>query len=291
MTEKKRVTSAAVVCHKGCVRKNNEDNFSFNGDRMKLDEMNEGAMISRSFADECQLYAVVDGMGGGDLGERASAIAASMLVDVLEELQAQQPEACLHQAMGQMSRAVAEDCRANNAEYEGTTCTALVIKGQTGYTCNVGDSRIYRLRSGSLEQLTQDHSLVWEAFQNGEMTREQARKSPMNNMITRYLGMDPDEAPEQFDSISQFGVSEGDRYMLCSDGVSDMLSNQRIEMVMGQPISALECATTLVALALEEGGKDNSTCIVVDVKAAKEHRPTRKKNENETTLTTTTAIL
>lgn len=291
MSERKQVTSAAVVCHKGCVRKNNEDNFSFNGDRMKLDEMNEGAMISRSFADECQLYAVVDGMGGGDLGERASAIAASMLVDVLEELKTEQPEACLHQAMGRMSRAVLEDCRANNAEYEGTTCAALVIKGQTGHVCNVGDSRVYRFRSGCLEQLTQDHSLVWEAYQNGEMTREQARKSPMNNMITRYLGMDPDEAPSSFESISQFAVAEGDRYILCSDGVSDLLSNERIESIMEQPMSALECATTLVAQALEEGGKDNSTCIVVDVKASKEHRPAKKKNENETTLTTTTAIL
>ncbi len=291
MAEKKQVISAAVVSHKGCVRKNNEDNFSFNGDRMKLEEMNAGAMISRSFTDDCQLYAVVDGMGGGDLGERASAIAASMLVDVLDELRVQQPEACLHQAIGRINRAVLDDCRANDAEYEGTTCTALVIREQAGYVCNVGDSRVYRLRNGRLEQLTQDHSLVWDAYINGEMTREQARKSPMNNMITRYLGMDPEEMPASFESISQVDVSQGDRFMLCSDGVSDLMSNERIASVMVEPISALECATRLVAMALEEGGKDNTTCIVVDVKTAKEHRSPKKKNDNETTLTTTTAII
>lgn len=265
MPAEKQIVNAAVVCHKGCVRNNNEDNFLFNGDRMKLQEMDAGAVICQRFEDACQLYAVVDGMGGGDLGERASAIAAGMLVGVLEEITAREPEQCMHQAVMRINRAIQEDCRMQGAEYEGTTLAALTIKNGMAYICNVGDSRVYRLRSGSLEQMTEDHSLVWDAFRNGEMSREQARKSAMNNMITKYLGMEDDEIPASFEAQRHDLLQEGDRFMICSDGVSDLLSHEIIAKLMMQNKDPQKCATVLVQSALEEGGKDNATCIVVDV--------------------------
>ena len=287
---KVQLVNAAVACHKGCVRNNNEDNFLFNGDRMKLEEMDAGALIGRRFEDGCQLYAVVDGMGGGDLGERASAIAAGMLVGVLADMARLDPAQCLTQAAYQINRAVRDDCREHGADYEGTTMTALALRDGTAHICNVGDSRVYRLRGDALEQLTEDHSVVWEEYRAGRMTMEQARKSPSNNMITRFLGMEDADMPEPFAALRQETLQPGDRFMLCSDGVSDLLSFRTIAEVMQREKDPLPCAVALIQMALEEGGKDNATCIVADVIKVTEGGSAAPKAPAAQTTTTTISL-
>lgn len=282
MSAEQQTANAAVVCLQGCVRGNNEDNFLLNGDRMLLSEMDQGAVISQSFSDKCLLFAVADGMGGGDLGERASSIAVGMLRDAMEELASASPETYINDVALRINRAVFSDCRAHGADFEGTTLAALTIKDGSAYISHIGDSRVYRMRGARLEQMTDDHSAVWEAYLHGEMTAEEARKSPYNNMITRYLGMNEADVPEHFTACRRESALPGDRFMLCSDGLSDLISNEVIARVMGREETPLSCAKALVAIALEEGGKDNVTCLVVDIpssspKPPKDPRPSERQ--------------
>lgn len=260
-------TDTAVVCHKGCVRGNNEDNFFLNGDYMPLEDMDRGVTITQRFTEDGQLFAVLDGMGGTQLGERASWIAAGMLSGIWMEIRTQDPEICMKRIIPEINAKIQEDCRAHDEDYEGTTIAAIAFSNRTAYVFNIGDSRVYRFHDDTLKQLTEDHSSVWEKYRDGQMTMEQARRSPENNMITRYLGMDESDIPEQWMDCQQLSLQEGDRYILCSDGISDMYSFDRFAGLVRNTrgLEPVQCAYELVRVALEEGGKDNMTCMVVDI--------------------------
>ena len=261
----KQQIEMAIVCHKGCVRGNNEDNFFVNGDYMPLSQMDTGAVFTHTFTDASQLYGIMDGMGGGSMGERASAIAAKSLLNVYVNMKREKLPDLIERWALKINRAVQEDCKAHDADLEGTTMTLLALRDGTAYVGNVGDTRAYLLRDGKLVQKSWDHSVVADLYRQGKLTAEQARKSPQNNMIYRYLGMNENEIPQKgFVYTDQWQISEGDRYMLCSDGLSDLLSDGEIRMIMSSVRSPLECARRLVSQALEMGGKDNTTCIVAD---------------------------
>lgn len=255
---------AAVVCHKGCVRGNNEDNFFFNGDFMPLQEMNEGAMIEHTFTDKHQLYGVFDGMGGGEWGERASAIAAQTIQTTYLAMKKGDIAKHLNDFAYRANARVVEDGRAHQVDTQGTTMAVLAISGAAAQVANVGDSRVYLLRDSQLKQLSMDHSMVGELVREGHMTAEQARKSSNNNVITHYLGMPDDELPTQLVYQVTEEVKDGDRFMLCSDGLCDLMSNAALERKLRSFDQPLDCARQLVMDALEMGGKDNTTVIVLD---------------------------
>lgn len=255
---------AAVVCHKGCVRGNNEDNFFFNGDFMPLQEINEGAAIQHTFHDKCQMYGVFDGMGGGDWCERASTIAVQTLQRTFLSLNKGDPVKLLADFAAKANAHILEDGRAHQVDTQGTTMAVLALRGKRCYIANVGDSRVYRLRDGELQQLSSDHSLVAEQVRTGQLTPEQARKSPLNNVITQYLGMPEEDMPPQLVYQMQGEARPGDRFMLCSDGLCDLLSAGALQHTLTTVTDPLACATQLVADALEMGGKDNTTCIIAD---------------------------
>lgn len=255
---------AAVVCHKGCVRGNNEDNFFFNGDFMLLQEINEGAAIQHTFHDKCQMYGVFDGMGGGDWGERASTIAVQTLQRTYLSLGKGDPARLLSDFALKANARILEDGHAHQVTTQGTTMAVLTLCGHRCYIANVGDSRVYRLRDGKLQQLSYDHSLVGDMMRAGLLTAEQARKHPDSNIITQYLGMPEANLPAQLVYHAQEDVRPGDRFMLCSDGLCDLLSADALTRTLTAVSDPLACATRLVADALEMGGKDNTTCIIVD---------------------------
>ena len=263
---KKQVIRAAVVCHKGCERDNNEDNFFFNGDLMPLNQMDQGAQIVQEFTDAKQLYAVCDGMGGANLGERAAYISVRQMVNFSNTFAQGTINQNIEQFANRISQEVAADAVKNQTRIEGSTLAMVAIVKQMIYVANVGDSRVYRLRGGELKQLSDDHSEVNRMRAAGLLTEEEARKAENSNVITRYIGMDDKKRPAPFAYQSKHTLVAGDRIMLCSDGVSDLMSRAQLQELMTSAASAEEAARALVLNALELGGKDNATAIVLDVK-------------------------
>lgn len=263
MADKKSVW-AAVVCHKGCARANNEDNFFFNGSLMALENMNEGVLMEHTFTQKVHVFAVFDGMGGGDCGERASAIAAQTMQNMYTHRSAPGVSKMLKDYITKINDRIVRDAQRYKADTEGTTAAILMLRDGFSYVTNVGDSRVYRLRKGALEQLSTDHSVVGELVQQGKYTPEQARKAENNNIITSYLGMLPEDISQQKVSQVKLEAELGDRYLVCSDGLYDLMSDEDIRARLVSFASPLDCARTLVEDALELSGKDNVTCIVAD---------------------------
>jgi len=141
----------------------------------------------------------------------------------------------------------------------GTTLVALVVEETRVWVLNVGDSRCYRLRRGRLEQLTLDHSLVEEQVRIGRMSRAEALRSPMRNMITRALGTQVRVTPDCF----QFEAEPGDIFLLCSDGLTRELTDEQIAGILAESQTANDAAARLVRLANDAGGEDNVTVVVI----------------------------
>ena len=173
------------------------------------------------------------------------------------------------QALDRYARRATEliwnDAQRHNTQGMGTTLAALAINGDSCCVSNVGDSRIYLLRASQLTIVSRDQTMVYSLYLNGTLTLEQARKHPQNNVISQFLGMNPAQLPEVYTCANEFRVCRGDRFMLCSDGVCDLLSQKAISTALRKSATPIEAAETVVLAALEMGGKDNTTCIVVDL--------------------------
>jgi protein phosphatase len=208
--------------------------------------------------------AVADGMGGHSAGEVASAIA----IEELAALGHRGPWANETAATDDLKQAI---LRANRRIREmaasdrklngmGTTLVALLEDGDMVHVANVGDSRGYLLRQGELSQVTVDHSLVQELVDDGRLSPEDAERHPQRSVITRALGIDPEV---EFDLFT-YKLQVGDRLLLCSDGLSDVVEPAQIRKVLLRVRSAQRAARELVTVANEQGGPDNITVIVVD---------------------------
>jgi serine/threonine protein phosphatase PrpC len=247
------ITSCGIT-DVGVKRLNNEDNYLIN--------------------EELCLFVVCDGMGGHAGGEFASAIAVNTVEEVLSNLETSpEIEAAredgsvevmrerLRYAIRLAGKRIHEKARAE-PEYHGmgTTCLVLLVDGGNAFVAHVGDSRGYLLRDGRIEQLTEDHSLVNERVRQGLLTPEQAKTHKLKNIITRSLGYTEDVEID----IQVRAVRRGDRFLLCSDGLSNLVE----AAVLGETVRAhspQEAARTLVRLACERGGDDNITAIVARV--------------------------
>ena len=212
-----------------------------------------------AWADDARgLYAVADGMGGHLAGE----VASRMAIDAVQRMARAHGRADTL-ALREMMR-WANDEIARHAQQHpecagmGTTLSVLWRGGRYMYIAHVGDSRIYRLRGGALEQITQDHSLVEELVRARIITREQARTHPRRNIITRALGTQGDNAPDLLAADAQ----PGDLWLLCTDGLSGMLTDETIEAEMRRNVPLDAMADSLLSQALEAGGRDNVTLIL-----------------------------
>ena len=162
----------------------------------------------------------------------------------------------------------------------GCTATAAVIEGTTLAIAHVGDSRAYLLHEGTLIRVTRDHSYVEELVDAGEITADEARVHPNRSVITRALGSDPAMYADHF----TLNVEEGDRLILCSDGLSSMIPDGEIERVAQQSSTAQICTDNLVDAALAAGGGDNVTVVVVDITDDGRSRELAKKHRRIATL-------
>ena len=205
------------------------------------------------------LLVVADGIGGQEAGEVASQIAIeTMEIEAPVSADAQQLGAAVIHANEAVMRAVEQG---RGKPGMGTTMTAAYIEHSTLAIAQVGDSRAYRVRGGEIEQLTHDHSLIAAMVDSGQITEDEARNHPSRSIITRALGSDPDMHPDLF----QFDLRDGDRIILCSDGLSGMIPDDHIKLIMDEYPDAQEAADALVAAANAAGGMDNITVIVANV--------------------------
>ena len=248
----------AVLSHKGMVRTHNEDAV---------------------FVDATAGIAVLaDGMGGYNAGEVASGIAVNVVSSgMLPELRSDRELSKVDISSGLTHAALLLQQKiavANKGIYEaaqarpecagmGTTLVSLVFCGNRVSIGHIGDSRCYRLRGDKFEQLTHDHSLLQEQIDGGQLTPEQARFSLNKNLVTRALGIDPSVEAE----IHEYETRAGDIYLLCSDGLCDMVSDEDIGMALQTLGANLPlCAQHLVQTANDNGGRDNISVILVRVK-------------------------
>jgi PPM family protein phosphatase len=244
-------------------------------DAGKVRANNEDALLVGDGRDET-LFVVADGIGGFEAGEVASRIA----VDVLKELE---PGASFEAAISEANRRILAAGRGDERlSGMGTTIVALRFGGTrerpVAEIAHVGDSRAYLLRGGALKPVTEDHSLVAELVRSGDLTRDQAAEHPQKNLITRALGADEEVEVD----TAVVPVEAGDRFLLCSDGLSDMVQENRIgEILADAPGDPEKPARRLVSAALDAGGADNVTVIVVDVKEEETPREERSGDTHE----------
>ncbi|MDO5378119.1 MAG: protein phosphatase 2C domain-containing protein [Clostridia bacterium] len=252
---------AAVISHMGCVRKNNEDNFFFDGDFMPLDQVNAGAHIGLESSKDAHLFAISDGMGGLELGEHAAFEVVSRMGALSKKIRRQKPADAIQEFAFKTSMAIQKNVLRGKGTREGATMALVYFAAGKACVANVGDSRVYLLRNEKLMLLSLDHSEVFSKVLAGTLTLEQARNHPRNNMINRYLGMRT-HMP-QMASVREIEVCKGDRFLICSDGLSDLIEHQKMGALLfgGTPE---EAARRLVERALVLGGKDNTTVIVAD---------------------------
>ena len=212
-----------------------------------------------SFLALAPTFAVSDGMGGHAAGEVASAIAVEAIKD---NAPVHADDLLLGAAIETANAAVIEGAATGKGKVGmGCTASAITIEQNKMAVAHVGDSRVYLLHNGALVRLTHDHSYVEELVDAGEITADEARVHPSRSVITRALGSDPDMYADHF----TIDVSAGDRIILCSDGLSSMVEDSQIEAIAVSSATPQAAVDNLVAQALQEGGHDNVTVVVVDV--------------------------
>lgn len=258
------------VSNLGYERQNNEDNFLINGqymDEVMVDSGADGKNICVSggtVSDEGKtMFAICDGMGGESLGEVASLMCAMQLAKLFNNT----TDNC-HKAVDDEIKAINSMIQQKAVQTGcfriGTTLALAYIINGALYCVNVGDSRIYLQRNGKLKQISVDHTEVQYYVSAKVLSKEDARTHPMRHSLTQHLGMDG-KALRPYRS-KPINLSSGDRLLLCSDGVTEMLDDNIISEILDTALNAENAAMTLVEQALRNGGIDNTTAITVFVK-------------------------
>jgi serine/threonine protein phosphatase PrpC len=239
--------TAAAVSDRGRKRPSNEDAFGFSV--------------------EHGVYLVCDGMGGAAAGEIASSLAVDEMLRLLDRdaSGATGPKASPMPQLAEQAIFTANEAIFSRSQRNyklsgmGTTLVGLLVEERRVWVLNVGDSRCYRLRSRRLEQITLDHSLVEEQVRLGRMTRAEALRSPLRNVITRALGTQSRVTPDIF----ELEPEPSDLFLLCSDGLTRELTDPLIESLLNAEMSLEALCSRLVEAAKKAGGHDNITCILV----------------------------
>lgn len=246
---------AACGCNTGRLRKNNEDNYYF--EQQILRQENNGLRIPlyKRFSRETVCFAVFDGMGGHEDGQVASYIAADIFKRDCEQIErgGMLSENFFSLAVNHMNDAVCIEAQRlkNNM---GTTAVMIGFCDDLIYICNIGDSRAYRFRDNHLIQISMDHTEAIPPFMQGSRQRKPK--------LSQCIGISPEELLLE-PYLAQGYVKKQDRFLICSDGLTDMLSDNEIEEILSSERDSGVCVQQLIDKALEHGGKDNVTAIIV----------------------------
>lgn len=243
-------------------------NFALKSHPGKVRPLNEDAVGADP---SIGLFILADGLGGYNAGEVASTMTVSMLLTDLGVQLARadgspemfDPTDALRSALVAMNSAIFR-AALNSSAYEGMATTVVIawFLGGRLWVAHAGDSRLYRLRGGHLEQITRDHSFSQELVDAGMVSAEEARVLPAKNLVTKALGATPDLEPE----VHDYDVLPGDIVLMCSDGLTEMVTHLEIGgLIAGCGYDVVESARRLIDLANEAGGRDNTSVILVRV--------------------------
>ena len=235
----------ALVCSVGKLRRNNEDNFYCDGYiREDVDSNEDSEICGTVNTDTNELFAVFDGMGGEACGEVASYVAAQECRAFARQRDAYNGE-YLYELAELLNQKVLDETLARSLVIMGTTAAMLQIASDDVYILNAGDSRIYKLSGHELRQISEEHIVV----------------GYRGKAITKFLGMPEDHPLEPY--IAKGKYQAGDMFLLCSDGVTDMLTDDEIRLILDDKSDLSVLARALVNAALEKGGVDNTTALLV----------------------------
>jgi len=251
----------------GCHRQTNEDNGRY------VDPQDAGLLAARG-----RLTIVADGMGGHSAGEVASGIAVDVISRVYYEGD-DDASSALKRSFVEANKAIHEAARKDQSlNGMGTTGTALVLRNGSAIAAHVGDSRLYLIRNGQIYLMTEDHSAVMEMVKQGLLSLDEARHHPDKNVILRALGSHPEVEVTIWQE--PFPLKTGDRFLLCSDGLYDLVEDEEILQTAssGDVYGACE---KLIQLAKEHGGYDNITVAIVSVIPASEQQPGAAKETRQ----------
>lgn len=241
----------------GQARDNNEDSVAFD----------ENAMVA----------VLADGMGGYNAGEIASGMATAFIKSELSSwlreagpyAQPREIRRAMEICVSNANLAIFNSAHANHAfSGMGTTLVVCVFRAGRLLVGHIGDSRCYRIRAGAIEQITKDHSLLQEQMDAGLITPEKAAISPNKNLVTRALGVESSVMLE----INEYAVEPGDSYLLCSDGLSDMVQDAVIARIVSDSPDVEQAAKNLVKAANAEGGRDNISVLLAQVHESAEKK-------------------
>lgn len=252
----------AAFTHPGRVRENNEDNFYV--DKKWRQDVAEGCLaVDGTVRNEKLTLSVCDGMGGQELGEKASLIAVETLDKYIKQEKVLSVETL--NAYIQEANKIICDLMQRESKRIGSTMTLLQFSGESVMAANIGDSRIYLLRKGELFQLSQDHTVVERMVRMGMISKEEAVNHPKRHQITQNLGIFPEEMLIEPTVNREICVEIGDKFLLCSDGLTDMLTDMQIKSILSEREEPVELARKLVQSAVDAGGKDNVTIVLAEV--------------------------
>ena len=223
-------------------------------DRGKVRELNED-----TFGYHDNLFVVADGMGGHQAGEVASAIAVETILkaDLTGDI-----KTALQKTLETANRAILKEAEGKNElDGMGTTVAILYLESERAFVTHIGDSRVYYHSGNNLKQLTCDHSLVFELVKSGEITLEEAKIHPQRNILTRALGSNETLETE----IIEIQVSPGDKFLLCSDGLTNSISEPLIKEFMSREEDPESIVNHMINTANELGGSDNITVVLVEI--------------------------
>jgi PPM family protein phosphatase len=211
---------------------------------------------------EGRFFVVADGMGGHAGGQEASKIATEVIRTYLLENWdlALDSATLLKEAIDRANQSIIEDQQIHPERADmGTTVVVLIFRDDISWCAHVGDSRLYRLRDSELEQITEDHTWVGFALKAGEISKEQAKFHPWRHVLSQCLG----RKDLQRIDIQKLDIQSGDRLLICSDGLTEEVSDEEIQSFLTKETSCEAAGTELIAAAKEAGGSDNITVVIV----------------------------
>lgn len=253
--------SSVAVTNVGNVRDNNEDNFYVNENYKKststLTEYYEESNIREQY-----IYAVCDGMGGEELGEAASMVA----VKTLALYQETDIKSNIMNYIQEANKLICDEIEKNDGVRMGTTLALLYINDGKAIAYNIGDSRAYLFRKNKLIQLSEDHTQAQRLVDMGLLKKSAAANHKDKHKLTQHLGIFPDELIIEPYKSQEINIKQNDIFLLCSDGLTDMLSDDDITVILSNKQEGIgTLAKRLISKALEKGGKDNVTIVLSKV--------------------------
>lgn len=269
--------SAAVCSDKGRIRNNNEDNFYFNGTYLNPENRDEHNFFADNPSGSEIMYGVFDGMGGEALGEEASLITAQTVKKYHDKLKGgriKDNKSAILKSISDANTKICNKIVESGERRIGTTFALLSISDDTAQVYNVGDSRVYLYRNKKLTQISVDDTTAQRLVNMGVITKEKAKTHEDRHKLTQHLGIFADEMIVEPHISEKIRIEKGDMFILCSDGLTDMVENEEIQSIMRKSGDSRTAAQSLVETALKNGGRDNVTVTVIsaDTKSLKKRQ-------------------